>query len=101
MAKKSKLAKNDKRRVLIQRHAGRRAELRGVINDPNATLDEKQEAYTRLGKMPRDGSRVRLVNRCGVTGRPRAYMRKFGVSRIVFRELANQGMLPGVKKSSW
>ena len=101
MAKKSKLAKNDKRRVLIERQAERRIELRAVLNDPNATLDEKQIAYGRLNKMPRDGSATRLVNRCGVTGRPRAYMRKFGVSRIVFRELANQGMLPGVKKSSW
>lgn len=101
MAKKSKLARNDKRRVLIARHAERRTELRAVLNDPNATLDEKQVAYGKFNKMPRDGSPTRYVNRCGVTGRPRAFMRKFGVSRIVFRELANQGMLPGIKKSSW
>jgi small subunit ribosomal protein S14 len=101
MARKSKLARNDQRRVLIERQAERRTELRAVINDPNATLDEKQVAYGRFNKMPRDGSPTRYVNRCGVTGRPRAFMRKFGVSRIVFRELANQGLLPGVKKSSW
>ena len=63
--------------------------------------DAKVEAYRKLYKIPRDSSPTRFVNRCKVTGRPRAYMRDFGVSRIVFRELATQGMLPGVKKSSW
>lgn len=101
MAKKSKLAKNARRKVLIERYAEKRAELTQVIGDANATPDEKLEAYGKLAKLPRDSSATRLVSRCAVTGRPRAYMRKFGVSRIVFRELANQGMLPGVKKSSW
>ena len=101
MAKKSKIARNTKRQHLISRDAERRIELRSIINDPAIDLTEKQKAYATLNKMPRDGSRVRYVNRCGVTGRPRAYMRKFGVSRIVFRELANQGFLPGVRKSSW
>lgn len=101
MAKKSKLAKNARRKVLIERYAEERVGLNKIISDPNATPEEKLEAYARIGKMPRDASATRLVSRCAVTGRPRAYMRKFGVSRIVFRELANQGMLPGVKKSSW
>lgn len=101
MAKKSKLAKNARRQVLIERYAEKRAELVKITSDPNASYEEKQEAYAKLNKLPRDSSKTRYVNRCGVTGRPRAYMRKFGVSRIVFRELANQGMLPGVKKSSW
>ncbi len=101
MAKKSKLAKNEKRRILVARQAEQRMQLRQVINDRTATIDEKQAAYARLNRLPRDGSPTRLVNRCAVTGRPRGYMRKFGVSRIVFRELANQGLLPGVRKSSW
>jgi small subunit ribosomal protein S14 len=101
MAKKSKLAKNARRQVLIARYAEKRDELTKLIADPNASYEEKQEAYAKLNKLPRDSSKTRYVNRCHVTGRPRAYMRKFGVSRIVFRELANQGMLPGVKKSSW
>jgi small subunit ribosomal protein S14 len=101
MAKTSKLAKNARRKVLIERYTEKRAELVKITSDPNASWEEKQAAYGKLNKMPRDASATRLVNRCGVTGRPRAFMRKFGVSRIVFRELANQGMLPGVKKSSW
>ena len=101
MAKKSKLAKNARRRVLIERYAERRAELVKVTTDGAASPDNKLEAYRKLGQLPRDSSPTRYVNRCGVTGRPRAFMRKFGVSRIVFRELANEGMLPGVKKSSW
>jgi small subunit ribosomal protein S14 len=101
MAKKSKLVKNARREVLIKRYAGRRAELLKVIQDPLASPEDKLGAYGRLNKMPRDASATRYVNRCGVTGRPRAFMRRFGVSRIVFRELANEGMLPGVKKSSW
>lgn len=95
------LVKNKKRLRIANRVAERRAELVAVIKDGNASPEEKDEAYRRLYKMPRDGSRTRYVNRCAVTGRPRAYMRKFGMSRIAFRELANQGMLPGVKKSSW
>jgi small subunit ribosomal protein S14 len=101
MAKKSKIAKNARRKVLVERYAEKRAELVKVISDPSASPDDKLEAYAKLNKLPRDSSATRFVNRCGVTGRPRAFMRKFGVSRIVFRELANQGMLPGVKKSSW
>lgn len=101
MAKTSKLAKNARRKVLIERYAEQRAELTKVISDPTVSPEDKLEAYAKLGKLPRDSSATRLVSRCAVTGRPRAYMRKFGVSRIVFRELANQGMLPGVKKSSW
>jgi len=101
MAKKSKLAKNARRAVLVERYAEKRAELVKVTHDPVASADDKLAAYAKLGKMPRDASATRYVNRCGVTGRPRAFMRRFGVSRIVFRELANQGLLPGVKKSSW
>jgi len=101
MAKESKLARNQQRAHMIQQYAAKRRELRAVINDPEAADDAKMDAYRKLLRIPRDSSATRFVNRCQVTGRPRAYMRDFGVSRIVFRELANQGMLPGVKKSSW
>ncbi len=101
MAKESKLVKNAERQRLIVLHAKRRAELTAVIRDGNATAAAKDQAYWRLGKMPRDASPTRFRNRCQITGRPRGYIRDFGVSRIKFRELALQGMLPGVKKASW
>ena len=101
MAKESKLVKNAERARLVKVHALRRAELVAVIKNGTASAEAKDEAYKRLYKMPRDASKTRFRNRCLLTGRPRAYMRGFGVSRIVFRELANQGLLPGVKKASW
>ncbi len=101
MAKESKLVKNAERARLSKLHEKRREELVAVIKDPKASGEAKDEAYKRLYKMPRDASKTRFRNRCQLTGRPRAYMRGFGVSRIVFRELATQGMLPGVKKASW
>jgi small subunit ribosomal protein S14 len=101
MAKESKLVKNAERARLVGVHATRRAELVAVIKDGNASPEAKDAAYARIYKMPRDSSKTRFRNRCQITGRPRGYMRGFGVSRIVFRELANQGMLPGVKKASW
>ncbi len=101
MAKESKLVKNADRQRLIVLHAKRRAELVAVIRDGKASAEAKDQAYWRLGKMPRDASPTRFRNRCQITGRARGYMRDFGVSRIKFRELALQGMLPGVKKASW
>jgi small subunit ribosomal protein S14 len=101
MAKESKIARNAQRVRMIEQYAAKRKEIQAIINDPEASDDAKVEAYQRLYKLPRDSSPTRFVNRCKVTGRPRAYMRDFGVSRIVFRELARQGMLPGVKKASW
>ena len=101
MAKKSKIAKNNRRRELADRYAERRAELVAVVKDPEADYEAKREAYRKLGKMPRDASRTRYRNRCGVTGRPRAYFRKFGMSRSSLRQLAHNGELPGVRKASW
>ncbi|MEX2373314.1 MAG: 30S ribosomal protein S14 [Dehalococcoidia bacterium] len=101
MAKESKLARNAKRARWVEQYAAKRKDLQAIINDPEADSDVKMDAYRRLYKMPRDSSPTRFVNRCQISGRPRAYMRDFGVSRIVFRELARQGMLPGVKKASW
>jgi len=101
MAKKSKLAKNQKRKELVEFYADRRAELTSIIKDPNASYDEKRIAYQKIAKMPRDASATRYRNRCGVSGRPRAYFRKFGMSRIAVREHAHRGELPGVRKASW
>lgn len=101
MAKKSMIAKNKRRAEQVERYRERRAELLSVIKDPASTLDAKREAYAAIAKMPRDASPTRYRNRCGITGRPRGYLRKFGMSRIAVRELAHRGELPGVMKSSW
>ena len=101
MAKKGKIQKNQKRAELIQRHAARRRELVKVIKDAEATPIEKREAQAALRKLPRDSSATRYRNRCQLTGRPRGFLRKFGISRIAFRENALDGMIPGVRKSSW
>lgn len=101
MAKKSKIAKNLKRKKLVAKYAERRAALVAVTKDPNASLDAKFEAQAALAKLPRDSSASRVVNRCALTGRPRAYYRKFGLSRIALREEALKGNLPGVVKASW
>jgi len=101
MAKTSKVAKNNQRKVIIDRYADRRAELVAITKDPNASYEDKREAYRKIGKMPRDASATRYRNRCGVTGRPRGYFRKFGMSRSTLRELAHNGELPGVRKASW
>jgi small subunit ribosomal protein S14 len=101
MAKKGSLETNQRRRQLAKRDAAKRAELRAQIHDPNAAPEDRFEASLRLAKMPRNGSKTRVVNRCVVSGRPRAYYRRFGMSRIALRELASAGKLPGVVKSSW
>jgi len=101
MAKKSAIHREKKRQILVARHAERRAELVKVLKDQEASLEDKAAAYKKIQNMPRDASAVRLHNRCSLTGRPKAYYRKFGVSRLVFRRLAHAGELPGVRKSSW
>ena len=101
MAKISAIAKNNRRRKLAEKGEAKRAELRQKISDPEITEEERLEAMKRLQKMPRDTSRIRVRNRCEVTGRPRAYYRDFRLSRITFRELAHRGMIPGVCKASW
>ena len=101
MAKKSKIAKNLQRMKLVANDAERRAELVKVLKDPNASFEDKYAAQRAIDKMPRDASATRVKNRCGLTGRPRAYYRKFGLSRIALREEALRGNLPGVVKSSW
>ncbi len=101
MAKTSKIAKNNKRKVLVDRYADRRAELIKIIKDPEASYEDKREAYALIGKMPRDASATRYRNRCAVSGRPRGYFRKFGLSRIALRDMAHLGELPGIRKASW
>jgi len=101
MAKTSKIVKNNERKVIIERYAERRAVLVKIIKDPEASYADKREAYAKIAKMPRDASATRYRNRCNVTGRPRAYFRQFGLSRIAFRDMAHRGDLPGVRKASW
>jgi small subunit ribosomal protein S14 len=101
MAKTAKIQRNRKRRELVQRYQERRAKLVAIIKDPEATGLEKREAQRKLRKLPRDSSATRIRNRCQLTGRPRGYLRRFGLSRIAFREHSLEGMVPGVRKSSW
>ncbi len=101
MAKKSKIAKNNRRKVLAERYKERRGELTAIIKNPETSYEEKRAAYQALAKLPRDSSATRHRNRCGVSGRPRGYFRKFGMSRLALRELAHKGELPGVRKASW
>ncbi len=101
MAKKSKIVKNNKRLDTVGFYHERRKELLKIIKDPNSSYDEKREAQKRISKMPRDASASRYRNRCEVTGRPRGTLRKFGMSRNTFRDLALKGELPGIKKASW
>ncbi|GAA3651625.1 30S ribosomal protein S14 [Streptomyces chitinivorans] len=100
MAKKSKIAKNDKRRATVERYAARRAELKEIIRRTSSTEDERAAAQAELRRQPRDASATRVRNRDAVDGRPRGHLRKFGLSRVRMRQQAHAGFLPGVTKSS-
>ncbi|WP_032407586.1 30S ribosomal protein S14 [Rhodococcoides fascians] len=101
MAKKSKIAKNEQRKVVVARWTTRRAELKEIIRKPSSSDSERAKAQAALQRLPRDSSPVRLRNRDAADGRPRGYLRKFGLSRVKMREMAHRGELPGVHKSSW
>ena len=101
MAKISKVVKNEKRKKQVVQYAQRRAEFKKIINNPASTPEQVDEAVTKLQKLPRDASPVRVRNRDAADGRPRGYLRKFGLSRVRVRSLAHEGHLPGVRKSSW
>ena len=101
MAKKSKIAKNEQRRLTVARYAERRTELKAIIKSPSSTADEQAAAMRELARQPRDASAVRVRNRDTVDGRPRGHLRKFGLSRVRVRELAHEGQLPGIRKASW
>ncbi len=101
MASKAKIARNKKKQQLVAKYAEKRAALKKIIANPDAPDEEKDEAQAKLQSLPRDSSKTRVRNRCAVTGRPRAYYRKFGLSRIALRELGLRGEIPGLTKSSW
>jgi len=101
MAKKSAIEKNKNRAKLARQYAAKRARLLAIANDRELPMEERFQARLALAKLPRNASPVRVVNRCGVTGRPRGYHRKLGMSRIALRDLASEGKIPGMVKSSW
>lgn len=101
MAKKSSVARNEKRRRLAEKYAEKRRQLQDVIKDASSSSEARAEARIEMSKLPRNANPVRIRNRCQVTGRPHGYIRYFGLSRIAFREMAHAGELPGVKKASW
>ena len=101
MAKKSKINRNEQRKKMVAKYAARRAELKAIIRNPRTAFADRQLAQQQLHNLPRDASPVRVRNRCALSGRPRGYYRKFGLSRIALRDLALSGELPGVTKASW
>jgi small subunit ribosomal protein S14 len=101
MAKKSSIEKNKRRRKLVKQYAGKRERLLAVANDEGRSMEERFEARLKLAELPRNANPTRIRNRCEVTGRPRAYYRKLGMSRIALRELGSKGLIPGLVKSSW
>lgn len=101
MATLASVVKNNRRAKLAKKHLEQRRELKKVIMSLDTSDDAKVEALRKLQKLPRNSSPVRVRNRCSETGRARAFLRKFGLSRIKFRELALRGMIPGITKSSW
>jgi len=101
MAKTSAVEKNKRRAKMAKQYAQRRAALKAIATDRSLDPEDRFEATLKLAKLPRNSSKVRIRNRCEMTGRPRAYYRKFKLSRITLRELASQGQIPGMVKSSW
>ena len=101
MAKKSMINRELKREKMVAKYAEKRAQIKAVINDVNASDEQRMEAILELQSLPRNSSPVRLRNRCGITGRPHGYFRKFGLSRNMLRERVMQGDVPGVRKASW
>ncbi len=101
MAKKSMVVKQIRREGIVKRNWEKRQALKKIISNQDTDHDSRLEAIATLNKMPKDSSPIRLRNRCQLTGRPRGYLRKFKLSRICFREMANTGLIPGVVKASW
>ena len=101
MAKKSMVARDNKRRKLAKKFASKRASLKAIIYDQNLEGEERFMAALKLAELPRNSSTTRIRNRCLVTGRPRGFYRKLKMSRIALRELGSQGKIPGLVKSSW
>ena len=101
MAKKSKIARNEQRKVIVDRYAAKRLELKKALVDPNGTDETREAARVGLQKLPRNASPVRLRNRDAIDGRPRGVLSRYGISRVRFRDMAHRGELPGITKSSW
>jgi small subunit ribosomal protein S14 len=101
MAKKSKIARNQQRAVVVERYRTKRDELKKALIDPQSTDEQREAARLGLQKLPRNASPVRLRNRDAIDGRPRGNLRLFGISRVRFRDMAHRGELPGITKSSW
>jgi small subunit ribosomal protein S14 len=101
MAKLSSINKNERRKKLVQQNAAKYAKLKAIADDESNDETERLMARLKMAELPRNGNKTRVRNRCELTGRSRAYYRKFRLSRIMLRELANKGLIPGVTKSSW
>ncbi len=101
MAKKSTVNRNDMVKRLVKQYASKREALKAIANDENLPLEERFAARLKLAELPRNSSKVRIRNRCVLTGRPRGYYRKLKMSRIALRELGSLGQIPGMVKSSW
>ncbi|MDP2205388.1 MAG: 30S ribosomal protein S14 [Alphaproteobacteria bacterium] len=101
MAKLSSVNKNNHRKKLVKKYAGKWARLKAIADDESRPVDERFAARLKMAKLPRNSHPTRVRHRCALTGRARGNYRKFGISRLMLRELASQGMIPGVTKSSW
>lgn len=101
MAKTSSTVKNEKRRALVKQYAAKRAALKAATKDQAIPMDERFAAQLKLAELPRNSAKVRVRNRCEVSGRPRGFYRKLKLSRIALRQLGNLGQIPGLVKSSW
>jgi small subunit ribosomal protein S14 len=101
MAKKSAIEKNKQRQRLVKKYAAKREALRAIIHDQDKPIEERIQAQLKLSSLPRNSAPTRVRNRCEVSGRPRAYYRKLKMSRIALRDMASQGKIPGMVKSSW
>tara|TARA_B100000073_G_scaffold254305_1_gene214320 strand:- start:16 stop:321 length:306 start_codon:yes stop_codon:yes gene_type:complete len=101
MAKKSKIMHNIHRKTLVERYSAKRKDLIKKINDTSLSYEERQAFRLKLEKLPKNSNPNRVRNRCNLTGRPRSYYRRFGLSRISLREMASNGLIPGVTKASW
>ena len=101
MAKLSSINKNERRKKLVKKYAGRYAKLKAIAGDKSLDDTDRLMARLKMAEMPRNGNPGRVRNRCEITGRPRAYYRKFRLARVMLRDLALRGLIPGVVKSSW
>ena len=101
MSKKSQMERNNKRFALVKRFANKRAKLKKIANDPSLPQEEKIQPRMKLEKLQRNSSKVRIRSRCIITGRSRGVYRRFGLSRIILREMISSGKIPGITKSSW